>query len=122
MGTVTSQGVASWGVTADGSVVEGVVTHIDVDNESILAPEHNEIGQVIKQTLYDLHKTANVTIEVAAGTEPPSEKDSVTVAGVTGYVLRARIVEDNRAYRHIEITIEAYKKCNAVTVADGSGL
>lgn len=122
MGTVTKQGVASWGVTSDGSVVDGIVTHIDKDDESIMAPEYNELGQIVKQTLYDLHKTLSVTIEVAVGTEPPSAKDSVTIAGVTAYVLRTRTVEDNKAYRHIEVTVEAYKNCSAVTVADGSGI
>lgn len=123
MGNVTRSGVASWGVTAEGNPgVNGIVTHSDLDKESVLAPEYNEIGQVVKQTLYDLHKTITMTVEVAAGEEPPDEKSSITYAGVTAYVVRARVVEDNRAYRHIEITIEAYANCTAVTVAEGSGL
>lgn len=112
----TNSGVASWGVTGSASGVSGIVTHLQTENESILAPEYNELGAVVKQTLYDLHKTATVTIEVAAGTAAPDERSSITVGGVQGYVLRSTVVEDNKAYRHIEVTIEAYKNCNSVSV------
>jgi len=113
----TNSGIASWGVTGSASGVSGIVTHLQTEKESILAPEYNELGAVVKQTLYDLHKTATATIEVAQGAEPPDEKSAITIGGVQGYVLRSSVVEDNKAYRHIEVTIEAYKNCNAVTIA-----
>lgn len=111
----TTSGIASWGVTGTAAGVSGIVTHIETERESILAPEYNELGAVVKQTLYDLHRTATVTVEVDAGTDLPDERDSITVAGVQGYVQRARLLEDNKAYRHIEVTIEAYNHCNSVT-------
>ena len=111
----TNAGIASWGVTGSASGVSGIVTHLQTEKESILAPEYNELGAVVKQTLYDLHKTATATIEVAAGATPPDEQSSITIGGVQGYVLRSTVVEDNKAYRHIEVTIEAYKNCKTVT-------
>ena len=122
MGTVTNQGVASWGVTGEVSGVTGIVTQIRTSKETIHAPEHNELGQVVKQTLYDRHETATATIEVAADAEPPSDKDAITIGGVTGYVLRSDTVEANNAYKHIEVQIEAYETCKAYTIAEGSGL
>lgn len=116
----TTSGTASWGVSGSATGVTGVITHIDVDDEGALAPEYNELGQVIKQTLYDHHKTANVTVEVPANTAPPAAGAAATVAGVAGYVVRSRVVEDNRAYRHIEVTVEAYTNCTATTAAGGT--
>lgn len=111
----TNTGVASWGVSSSGSGVAGIITHIDGDNESILAPEYNEIGAVVKQTLYDEHRTVTMTVEVASGTSAPQSGAAITVAGVAGYVVRSRVVEDNHAYRHIEVTVEAYRNCKQTT-------
>ena len=115
----TMTGVASWGVSGGTSVtnVTGVITDVDVGGEPVLAPEYNEVGAVIKQTMYDEHKTVDVTVEVAAGTAKPASGASITIAGVEGYVTRARIVESNQAYRKIIISAEAYANCTATTAA-----
>lgn len=115
----TTTGVAAWGVSDGTSVtnVTGVITDVDAGGEPILAPEYNEIGAVIKQTMYDEHKTIDVTVEVASGTEKPASGASITIAGVAGYVARARIVESNQAYRKIIISAEAYANCTATTAA-----
>ena len=112
----TTQGNASWGISDGTNItnVNGVITDIDIGEDPQMEPQRNEIGAVIKQTLYDRRAEVNVTVEVAAGTAKPGAGTAITVAGVQGYVTRSRVVESNQRYRAINITIEAYKNCKAV--------
>ena len=118
----TLQGDASWGIS-DGTTitsVNGVITDIDAGEDPQMEPQRNEIGAVIKQTLYDRRAEVNVTVEVAAGTEKPKSGTAITVAGVEGYVTRSRVVESNQRYRAFQITVEAYPNCK--TVDDQGGV
>ena len=112
----TTRGEASWGVS-DGTAVtnvNGVITDIEISEEPQMEPQRNEVGAVIKQTLYDRRGEVNLTVEVAAGTAKPKTGTPITAAGVQGYVTRSRVVESNQRYRAISITIEAYPNCNTV--------
>ena len=115
---VTNNGIASWGVTGSVTGVSGIITSIEDGTEYIMAPEHNEIGQVVKQTKYDTQYSATFTVEVAAGTNIPAANSTVTVNSRTMYVKNARKLEDNNSYRRIQITAEAYENCSSVTVAN----
>lgn len=118
----TTSGNASWGISDGTSVtnVSGVITDIDVGEDPQMEPQRNEIGAVIKQTLYDRRGEVNVTVEVAAGTAKPKTGTAITVAGVAGYVTRSRVVESNQRYRAINITVEAYPNCRTVDDQAGS--
>jgi len=112
----TTQGNASWGIS-DGTTVtgvSGVITDIDAGEDPQMEPQRNEVGAVIKQTLYDRRGEVNVTVEVAAGVAKPKTGTAITVAGVQGYVTRSRVVESNQRYRAINITVEAYPNCKTV--------
>ena len=118
----TTQGEASWGIS-DGTTitnVNGVITDIDVSEDPQMEPQRNEIGAVIKNTLYDRRAEINVTVEVAAGTAKPAAGTAITVAGVPGYVTRSRVVESNQRYRAISITVETYPNCKTVDDLAGS--
>ena len=118
----TTKGNASWGVS-DGTTVtgvSGVITDIDAGEDPQMEPQHNEVGAVIKQTLYDRRGEVNVTVEVAAGVAKPKTGTAITVAGVQGYVTRSRVVESNKRYRAINITVEAYPNCKTVDDIAGS--
>lgn len=108
----TTTGIASWGVTGAVTGVSGIVTSIGHDDEAVLAPEYNEAGQVVKQTLYDVHTTLDATVEVAAGTALPAVGSQITIDGKQGYVVKAKLAEDNQAYRKISLTVELYANCN----------
>jgi hypothetical protein len=118
----TTQGNASWGVS-DGTTVtgvSGVITDIDAGEDPQMEAQRNEVGAVIKQTLYDRRGEVNVTVEVAAGVAKPKTGTAITVAGVQGYVTRSRVVESNSRYRAISITVEAYPNCKTVNDLGGS--
>ena len=112
----TNRGNASWGVSDGTQVtqVNGVITDIDIGEDPQMEPQRNEVGAVIKQTLYDRRAEVNVTVEVAAGTAKPKTGANITVAGVQGYVTRSRVTESNQRYRAIAITVEAYPNCKTV--------
>ena len=118
----TTTGNASWGISEGTSItnVSGVITDIDAGEDPQMEPQRNEIGAVIKQTLYDRRGEVNVTVEVAAGTAKPKTGTAITVAGVAGYVTRSRVVESNQRYRAINITVEAYPNCRTVDDQAGS--
>lgn len=112
----TDTGTASWGIT-DGttvSEVEGVITDIEVGEEPQMEAQRNEIGAIIKQTMYDLRSEVTVTVEVPSTVNKPRAGTQVTAAGVIGYVTRSRVTESNQRYRTIQITLEAYTHCAAV--------
>jgi hypothetical protein len=118
----TTSGNASWGISEGTSItnVSGVITDIDAGEDPQMEPQRNEIGAVIKQTLYDRRGEVNVTVEVAAGTAKPKTGTAITVAGFAGYVTRSRVVESNQRYRAINITVEAYPNCKTVDDQAGS--
>ena len=118
----TTQGNASWGIS-DGTTVtgvSGVITDIDAGEDPLMEPQHNEVGAVIKQTLYDRRGEVNVTVEVAAGVAKPKSGTAITIAGVQGYVTRSRVVESNQRYRAFNIAVEAYPNCKSVNDIAGS--
>lgn len=118
----TTQGNASWGIS-DGTTVtgvSGVITDIDAGEDPQMEAQRNEVGAIIKQTLYDRRGEVNVTVEVAAGTPKPMTGTAITVAGFQGYVTRSRVVESNQRYRAINITVEAYPNCKTVDDIAGS--
>lgn len=121
-GTVTTTKTASWGVTtaigAD-SPVTGVVTDYEDACEPVLAPEQNEVGSTINQTMYDKHYTCSFTVQVAASTAKPAAGSAITVGGTTWYVTSARITENNNSYRKIALQAERYVHCNATEAASG---
>lgn len=109
---------ASWGVSStvsgDGSVT-GIVTSIETGAEAVVAPEYDEKGRVIKQTHYDTKFTASCTVEVGSSEELPEPGDPITIGDFSGYVLSAKLTEENQSYRKIAITAECYANCTAVT-------
>ena len=115
MAAHTYQGVAAWGVQGGVNGVTGIVTSIGQEDEAVLAPEYNEAGQVVKQTMYDRKTTLTCTIEVAAGTALPKVGEAITINGKQGYITRASLAEENQAYRKISVTAEVYLNCNKTT-------
>lgn len=114
----TTQPTASWGITGTAPVT-GVMTDCEFGEESVLGPEQNEVGSIINQTKYDVRKTANCTVQVAAGTEAPLTGTAVTINGEAMYVTSARVVENNTSYRKIQISAEAYALCTTTQAATG---
>lgn len=121
-GTVTTTKTASWGVTtaigAD-SPVTGVVTDYEDACEPVLAPEQNEVGSTINQTMYDKHYTCSFTVQVAASTAKPHAGSAISVGGTTWYVTSARVTENNNSYRKIALQAERYVHCDATEAASG---
>ena len=114
----TTTHTASWGVSSGApSTVAGVVTEYTVREEAVTAEEANELGAVIGVVHYDTRKTAEFTVQVAAGTAVPSAGTAVTVSGQAYYVKTAEAVESNRDFRRIRVTAEAYANCAAATAA-----
>ena len=111
MATKTTSGIAVGGVQGGVQGVTGIVTDLERAAEAQVAPEYNEVGAVVKVTKYDVHTTLNATVEVAAGTQPPEAGNSITIDGKQGYVMNARVVESNQAYRKIVIQAEFWENC-----------
>lgn len=123
-GSVTTTKTASWGVSSGlgaNTVVSGVVTDFEDSCEPVLAPEQNEVGSTINQTMYDKHFTCSFTVQVAAGTARPKGGDSIQVNGKSWYVTSSRITENNTSYRKIAVTAERYVLCTATEAATGIG-
>lgn len=115
---VTTQKTASWGVGTT-SPITGVITDYEDSCEATLAPEQNEVGSVIQQTMYDKHWTASCTVQVASNANKPKAGAAITLGSKNMYVTSARYVENNTSYRKISIQAECYEHCTATTAASG---
>ena len=118
-GSVTQMKTASWGVYARTDKVSGVITDFENSSEAVIAPEQNEMGSVINQTMYDMHKTISMTIQVKSTTTPPVVGSKISIDNNHYYVTSARVVESNSAYRKIAISAESFALCTETESATG---
>lgn len=112
---MTTTHVCSWGIATahqDASKFigsgSGIVYDLSKGQEPIMAPEHNEIGQVIAQTQYDERGFLNGTLQVAHGVTPPARGAVITIDAQAYYVTNINITESNSAYSRYSITLERY--------------
>ena len=115
--SVTAAHTAHWGVSVHQGAVAGVVTSYDRSDDPLFQAETDIYGSVCRQKLYDVRTRSTFTVQVAAYVEPPKSGVQITVNGHSGYVVNAVVVESNRAFRKIRVTIESYLKCTTADVS-----
>ena len=109
--------LATWGVTDTVSAVSGVVTDLSVTTEAQQQPEYNETGAVIGVVQYDKRLSATATIQVASSVSAPDVGTAVTIGSQTYYVTSATVLQNNKDFRKIQLSLEAWSNCTAVTTA-----
>ncbi|MGN0890764.1 MAG: hypothetical protein ACI4W7_03840 [Candidatus Spyradenecus sp.] len=105
---------ATWGVTSSVSAVSGVVTDLSVTTEAQQQPEYNEKGAVIGVVQYDKRLSATATIQVASTVSAPEVGAAVTIGSQTYYVTSATTLQNNKDFRKIQLSLEAWEKCTEV--------
>lgn len=118
MASLTTTHVCSWGIDyskydkaaflSGASGGNGILYGVDESTEPIMAPEHNELGQVIAQTNYDMHGRISGTLQVAHGLSLPTAGQVVTINGSAYYLASASLSESNQAYDKYAVTFERY--------------
>ena len=116
MADLTKTHVCSWGIDysrfdkADilPSGASGILYGVDESTEPVMAPEHNEIGQVIGQTNYDMHGRISGTLQVAHGLELPEAGTVVQIDNKYYYLVNATLSESNQAYDKYAVSFERY--------------
>lgn len=108
---------ATWGVTSTVGAVSGVVTDLSVTTEAQQQPEYNETGAVIGVVQYDKRISATATIQVASSVSAPGVGTAVTIGTQTYYVTSATVIQNNKDFRKIQLSLEAWSNCTAVTTA-----
>lgn len=119
MSATTTQ-TASWGVrTSHGAVGSGVCISWDETVEPIMAPEHNEVGAVIGQAVYDVRHTVRATYNIPASAATGlsninTVQEILSYSVPTGYyVTSAEVVESNSDYMKINVGLEMYEHCTS---------
>lgn len=110
---------ATWGVSSTVSAVSGVVTDLSVTTEAQQQPEYNEKGAVIGVVQYDKRLSATATIQVASSVSAPDVGAAVTIGNQTYYVTSVTTLQNNKDFRKIQLSLEAWSGCTAVN--DGAG-
>lgn len=108
---------ATWGVTDTVGTVSGVVTDLSVTTEAQQQPEYNEKGAVIGVVQYDKRLSATATIQVASSVSAPGVGTAVTIGSQTYYVTSATVLQNNKDFRKIQLSLEAWSNCTVVTAA-----
>ena len=108
---------ATWGVTSTVGTVSGVVTDLSVTTEAQQQPEYNEKGAVIGVVQYDKRLSATATIQVSSSVSAPDVGTAVTIGTQTYYVTSATVIQNNKDFRKIQLSLEAWSNCTAVTAA-----
>lgn len=129
---LTKTHVCSWGIDhgrytaaaffagASGTKA-GILYGVDVSVDPVLAPEHNEIGQVISQTQYDAHGRCTGTLQVAHGIALPSSSEVIQVDDKYYYLVSATLSESNQSYDKYNVTLERYHLTGAGFVVGATG-
>ena len=123
MAELTKSHVCSWGIdyaTYDKSDFlptggSGILYGVDESVEPIMAPEHNEIGQVVAQTNYDMHGRISGTLQVAHGLDLPAAGTVVEINEKYYYLVSANLSESNQAYEKYSVTFERYLRTGGAT-------
>lgn len=110
---------ATWGVTDTLGTVSGVVTDLSVTTEAQQQPEYNEKGAVIGVVQYDKRLSATATIQVSSSVSAPDVGTAVNIGNQTYYVTSVTTLQNNKDFRKIQLTLEAWSGCTAVN--DGAG-
>lgn len=116
MASLTTGHVCSWGIDYEHydkaailpSGASGIIYGLDESVEPIMAPEHNELGQVIAQTNYDMHGRFSGTLQVAHGLALPSEGSTMQINSKYYYLVNATLSESNQSYDKYAVTVERY--------------
>ena len=116
MADLTKTHVCSWGIDysrfdkADilPSGASGILYGVDESTEPVMAPEHNEIGQVIAQTNYDMHGRISGTLQVAHGLQLPQAGAVFEIDDKYYYLVSATLSESNQSYDKYSATFERY--------------
>ena len=116
MADLTKTHVCSWGIDYSRfdkanilpSGASGILYGVDESTEPVMAPEHNEIGQVIGQTNYDMHGRISGTLQVAHGLQLPQAGTVVEIDGKYYYFVSATLSESNQSYDKYSATFERY--------------
>lgn len=116
MADLTKTHVCSWGIDYSRfdkaqmlpGGASGILYGVDEGVEPIMAPEHNEIGQVIAQTNYDMHGRISGTLQVAHGLQLPEAGTVVQIDGKYYYLVNATLSESNQAYDKYAVSFERY--------------
>ena len=116
MADLTKTHVCSWGIDYSRfdksamlpSSASGILYGVDKGVEPIMAPEHNEIGQVIAQTNYDMHGRISGTLQVAHGLQLPASGGVVQIDNEYYYLVNATLSESNQAYDKYAVSFERY--------------
>ena len=116
MADLTKTHVCSWGIDYSRfdkssmlpASASGILYGVDEGVEPIMAPEHNEIGQVIAQTNYDMHGRISGTLQVAHGLNLPEAGTVVQIDGKYYYLVNATLSESNQAYDKYAVSFERY--------------
>lgn len=129
MADLTKTHVCSWGIDyskydkADflPSGGSGILYGVDESTEPVMAPEHNEIGQVISQTNYDMHGRISGTLQVAHGIVLPAAGTVVEINDKYYYLVSANLSESNQTYDKYSATFERYLRTGSGFVVNPTG-
>lgn len=124
---VTTTHTASWGLSSEHAIANAVCLSWNETAEPIMAPEHNEVGSVIGQAIYDMHHTVRATYNIKSSLATGvSATDTVTEVlasplAVSGYyITNIELVESNQDYMKVNLSLEKYEHCttgwNATTL------
>lgn len=126
---ITTTHICSWGIDHDNHTTakfvgtgSGIVYDVNKNIDPIQAPEHNEIGQVIAQTVYDEHQTMTATLQTTHGVTPPTRGSTVQIDNEYWYMVNCTKTESNQAYVRYNITLERFFRIgqNSVVLATGA--
>lgn len=110
--TTTTEGpnLPGWGVD---KTIDDKPTHIITDWETALEPQsaycYDSKGAVVHRQDYDAKTTVTCTLMAPADEAMPNKDDRIAVGGVAFAVLSARLIQNNRDFQKVALTLESYE-------------
>ena len=107
--------LAKWGTNQKpGASSYGILVSYEEIDELMTQTETDEDGAVCRVVSYDKRYRTVFAVQAAQTTKKPVVGEAITVEGRRGWVQHSEVIEQNRAFKKIRVTMESYAKCDDI--------
>ena len=107
--------LAKWGTNQkSGASSYGILVSYEEIDELMTQTETDEDGAVCRVVPYDKRYRTVFAVQAGPTTQKPAVGVEITVEGRKGWVQHSEVIEQNKAFKKIRVTMESYQKCDTL--------
>jgi len=107
--TILNGADVGWGTEADHT--EGTVLDSNVEDSALFEKIENRQGAVTGVVIYDTETACTITILAAAAADKPAVGSTISIGGVSAFVMKSGITAGNKTTKKIAVTANKWTNC-----------